>query len=177
MSMNKPILNVDDVEFQPRPAAFAAKGAAADRFDARTGQIARRIGARKLGYNITAVPPGKAAFPFHCHRVNEEMFMVLQGNGEIRVGTDTHPIREGDIIACPPGGPESAHQIRNTGSQELRYLAVSTLQTPEVAEYPDSGKFGVYAELPPAADGGSRAFRFIGRESLNVDYWDGEGEG
>jgi uncharacterized cupin superfamily protein len=174
--MIKPILNVDEVEYSPRPAAFAAKGAAAARFDARMAQIGARIGARKLGYNITAVPPGKAAFPFHCHRVNEEMFMVLQGSGEIRVGKETFPICRGDIIACPPGGPETAHQIRNTGSEELRYLAVSTLQTPEVAEYPDSGKFGVYAELPPAADGSPKYFRFIGRESLNVNYWDGEGE-
>ena len=52
----------------------------------------------------------------------------------------------GDIIACPPGGPETAHQILNTGNEELRYLAVSTKPSPEICDYPDSGKFGVLAE-------------------------------
>jgi uncharacterized cupin superfamily protein len=173
--MTAPILNLADLELLPRPAAFAATGPAAARFDARSGQIASRLGAQKLGYNVTAVPPGKAAFPFHCHRVNEEMFFVLQGSGEIRIGTATYPIRQGDFIACPPGGPDKAHQISNTGVDELRYLAVSTKLYPEIAEYPDSGKFGVLAEYSPGPDGKPQGFRFVGKESLNVNYWEGEG--
>ena len=41
-----------------------------------------------LHYNLTAVPPGKRAFPFHNHRVNEEMFFILEGTGEVRIGCD-----------------------------------------------------------------------------------------
>jgi uncharacterized cupin superfamily protein len=173
--MTKPILNVDDVPLVPRPPEHAPTGPAATLFEARTGQIGRRIGAQKLGYNVTAVPPGKAAYPFHSHRVNEEMFFVLDGQGEIRIGAERHPIRRGDVIACPPGGPETAHQIVNTGSGELRYLAVSTRISPEIADYPDSGKFGVYAEFPAGPDGKPQHFYFMGREDLIVDYWDGEG--
>ena len=172
--MAKRIINIADVELQPRPAAFAATGEAAERYDARMGFIGPRVGAQKLGYNITAVPPGKRAFPFHNHRVNEEMFFILEGDGMARIGEETFPIRAGDIIACPPGGRENAHQIINTGQTELKYLAVSTKQTPEIAEYPDSGKFGILAEYPPAEDGKPKVFRFVSRESLNVDYWDGE---
>jgi len=172
--MSLRILNIADVELQPRPPQFAATGPAAERFDARMGQLATRLGAQKLGYNLTAVPPGKAAFPFHCHRVNEEMFFVIQGTGEVRIGEERHPIRTGDVVACPPGGPESAHQIHNTGSEELRYLAVSTRQYPEVCEYPDSGKFGVLAEYPPGPDGKPQGFRFIGRPGEQVGYWEGE---
>lgn len=172
--MTKPIINISEVELQPRPAAFAATGAAAGRFDARMGMIGPRIGAQKLGYNITAVPPGMRAFPFHSHRVNEEMFFVLEGEGEVRIGEAVYPIRPGDVIACPAGGKETAHQIVNTGPVELKYLAVSTKSSPEIAEYPDSGKFGVLAEFPPGPDGQPRGFRFIGRENLGVSYWDGE---
>lgn len=172
--MSKPILNISEVELKPRPAAFAPTGAAAGKFDARMGFIAPRIGAQKLGYNLTAVPPGKRAFPFHNHRVNEEMFFVLEGEGEVRIGDAVYPIRQGDVIACQPGGKETAHQIINTGKAELKYLAVSTKQTPEIAEYPDSGKFGILAEYPPGPDGQPRGFRFVGRESLGVNYWDGE---
>ena len=60
--------------------------------------------------------------------------------------------RIGDIIACPPGGPETAHQLINTGEGELKYLAVSTKLSPELCEYPDSGKFGVMADLVPGRD-------------------------
>jgi len=172
--MTKPILNISDVELQPRPAAFAPTGAAAERYDARMGFIAPRVGAQKLGYNLTAVPPGKRAFPFHNHRVNEEMFFVLEGAGEVRIGETVYPIRAGDIIACPAGGKETAHQVINTGKEELRYLAVSTKLSPEIAEYPDTGKFGILAEFPAGPNGTPQVFRFVGREDLGVDYWDGE---
>lgn len=172
--MTKPIINIADIEFEPRPAVFAPTGAAADKFDARMAYISPRIGAQKLGYNITAVPPGKRAFPFHNHRANEEMFFVLQGSGEVRIGANTYAIRTGDVIACPPGGSEAAHQITNTGTEELRYLAVSTKLSPEIAEYPDSGKFGVLAELPPSADGKPQRFVYVGRAGDSLNYWDGE---
>jgi uncharacterized cupin superfamily protein len=172
--MPNPILNIADVELSPRPAAFAPSGTAAERFDARMGFIGPRVGAQKLGYNITAVPPGKRAFPFHNHHANEEMFFVLSGTGEVRIGQQTYPIRSGDVIACPAGGTETAHQIINSGTEELRYLAVSTKLSPEIGEYPDSGKFGVLGELGASPDGKPRGFRFIGREADSLDYWQGE---
>jgi uncharacterized cupin superfamily protein len=167
------IINIDQVELPPRPAKFAAPGDAAERFDGRMGEVAACIGARKLGYNITAVPPGKRAFPFHNHRVNEEMFFILEGNGEVRIGAETHPLRAGDFIACPPGGPETAHQIINTGSKELKYLAVSTVLHPEICDYPDSRKF-LIAEGRHDEHGNVSGFRYIGREDSALAYWDGE---
>jgi uncharacterized cupin superfamily protein len=173
LTMPKPIVNIADIELLPRPAALAAPGEAAKRFDARLGTVGTRIGAQKLGYNVTAVPPGKRAFPFHNHRINEEMFFVLEGTGEVRIGAERHAIRPGDFIACPPGGPEAAHQIINTGSEELKYLAVSTVLVPEICDYPDSGKFLV-VERQRNADGSTTGFRHVGRAEHAVDYWDGE---
>lgn len=172
----RPILNIHEVSLVPRPAEFAPEGPAAEYFALSSAQLARPLGAKKLGYGLCAVPPGKVGYPFHSHRENEEMFLILQGSGEVRIGAETFPIREGDVIACPPGGPETAHQIRNTGTVELRYLAVSTRLGPEICEYPDSGKFGVYAELAPGKDGkpGSH-FYFMGRPEQQLDYWAGEG--
>jgi uncharacterized cupin superfamily protein len=165
-----PILNLADValESHPRPAP----GALAERFEARFGRIGEKIGARQLGYNVTVVPPGKRAFPHHNHRVNEEMFLVLEGNGELRLGERTFPIRAGDVIACPAGGQDAAHQIINTGDAELRYLAVSTLRYPEICDYPDSGKFGVTTH-PHDPDAGT-PFRHVDRAGTGLDYWDGE---
>jgi len=172
--MTRPVINITEIDLQPRSTGMAATGAAAERFDARMGMIGPRVGAQKLGYNITEVPPGKRAFPFHNHRVNEEMFFILEGSGELRLGQARYPIRPGDFVACPPGGREAAHQIINTGDGVLRYLAVSTKITPEIAEYPDSGKFGVLAEFPAGAGEPPQVFRYVGRAEDSVGYWEGE---
>jgi uncharacterized cupin superfamily protein len=51
----------------------------------------------------------------------------------------------------------------------LRYLAVSTKESPELVDYPDSGKFGILAERP----GTGERFAFIGRADQSLDYWEG----
>jgi uncharacterized cupin superfamily protein len=171
--MSKYIIHIDDVVIEERAPMFQPKGVAAERFASRSGLIGARIGAQKLGYNITAVPPGKRAFPLHNHHGNEEMFFVLSGSGEVRIGADNFPVRTGDFIASPPGGPELAHQIVNTGTDELRYLAVSTMIMPETVEYPDSGKVATYSRQAQP-DGTMRVVRQIGRPESSIDYWDGE---
>ncbi len=171
--MSGPVINIDDVEIEERPALFQPTGAAAARFGSRSGAVGTRIGAKLLGYNITAVAPGKRAFPLHNHHANEEMFFILQGTGEVRIGRERHRIRQGDFIANPPGGPEHAHQIINTGTEELRYLAVSTMIVPETVEYPDSGKVAAFSRQM-AADGSIRVVRQIGRPEASIDYWEGE---
>jgi uncharacterized cupin superfamily protein len=102
------------------------------------------------------------------------MFFILEGTGELRYGDARYPLRAGDVIACPTGGPETAHQIINTGTTELRYLAVSTQSEAEICEYPDSGKYLAWA---PGNDGNERLprqVRVIGRPKDSLDYWDGE---
>lgn len=174
MAKKQPIMNVADVELKPSHPPLS--GALAEKFSgARIGSIGPLVGAEKLGYNVTVVPPGRRAFPFHNHRVNEEMFFVLEGTGAVRIGEETFPVKAGDIIACPPGGPERAHQIVNTSDAELRYLAVSTKLSPEIAEYPDSQKFGVLAQFEEP-DGKRRPFRYLGRTETALDYYDGEGD-
>jgi uncharacterized cupin superfamily protein len=163
---NLPILNIDQIEYRP-----FGRG---EKFACKLGDAGRRLGAQKLGYNVTVVPPGKRAFPRHNHTVNEEMFLILEGEGEVVIGEKRRPVRKGDFIACPPGGVDSAHQIVNTSAAELKYLAVSTRLAPEIVEYPDSGKAGIMGEFPKG-DGQSEVRRFIvKRQADENDYWDGE---
>ena len=172
--MNKPVINITEVELLPPPPGMAPSGDAATRYAARMARISAQLGAQKLGYNITAVPPGMRAFPPHNHHVNEEMFFVLEGMGEVQIGDAVYPLRQGDIVALPPGGKETAHVVTNTGHVELKYLAVSTRISPEICDYPVSGKFGVMAEFPAGADGKPGFFRYVGREAVASDYWEGE---
>jgi uncharacterized cupin superfamily protein len=166
--MAGPVLNVADAEGFP----IAPQGGS-EVFGARLAKMGDVIGLRQLGCMLHEVEPGKRAFPYHNHHGNEELFVVLSGSGEVRIGAATHPVRAGDVVACPAGGPETAHQIVNSGTATLRYLGISTMKDPEVVEYPDSGKFGVLA----IGEGNSFAtarLRYIGRADSGLDYWDGE---
>ena len=126
--MVKPIMNLDDIAFDDvEDNGF---------YTSRRGTISGHIGARALGYNLTILPPGKAQCPFHCHHGEEEMFLILEGEGELRFGDARYPIRRHDVIACPPGGPEVAHQIINTGTTQMRYLSLSTVAELDACEYP-----------------------------------------
>jgi len=173
--MRKHILNLADVALQPwgRGAERPGAGTAPEKFQARIAWIGEQIGAQKLGYNVTELAPGKAAFPAHNHYVNEEMFFILEGTGEVRIGGESFAIKQGDFIACPPGGPGSAHQIFNSSNAPLRYLAVSTMMTPEIADYPDSAKTGFYHRRTDG-EGRPAPYRQIMRDGRIVPYWDGE---
>lgn len=162
--MTKPLMNLDEVEFDD----VEENGL----YTSKRGQIAAHIGARKLGYNLTVLPPGKAQCPFHNHHAEEEMFFILEGEGELRFGEARHPIRAHDVIACPPGGPEVAHQIINTGSAVMRYLSISTRAEVETCEYPDSGKLIVASGHN--APKGARTMIKMFRAEETVDYYDRE---
>ena len=97
------------------------------------------------------------------------MFLILEGEGELRFGGRRYPLRRHDVIACPPGGPDVAHQIINTGTTTMRYLALSTLSDVDACEYPDSNKTGVRADDPA---GRSLHQRF--RSESTVEYYDRE---
>lgn len=160
----QPIANLDDVEFDDiEDNGF---------YTSRRALFSAGIGARKLGYNLTVLPPGKAQCPFHSHRGEEEMFLILDGEGELRFGSERYALRRHDVIACPAGGPEVAHQIINTGSVDLRYLALSNVEGVEVCEYPDSGKVGIFAE--GGATNGTARLRKLFRAEADVEYYDRE---
>jgi uncharacterized cupin superfamily protein len=163
---SKHITNVHDLK-------IAGERSQGTRFASGHTPIASSLGATKLGYNLTEIPPGKTAFPYHFHYVNEEMFLVLSGTGKIRMPDGTHPLKAGDLVCCPPG-PDGAHQIVNDGSAPLRYLALSTVQDPEVVEYPDSAKYGVTVGRKPGASPQESTFRVLAFKKDAVDYWAGE---
>lgn len=161
MVMNKPVVNLDDVQFDD----IEENGY----YTSRRARFSAGIGARKLGYNLTELLPGKSQCPFHSHREEEEMFLILEGEGELRFGERRFPLRRNDVVACPTGGAEVAHQIINTGTTPLRYLSLSNVSSTEVCEYPDSQKIGVFADTSSAS-----GVRKMFRAEAGVAYYDRE---
>jgi uncharacterized cupin superfamily protein len=98
------------------------------------------------------------------------MIYVVEGRGVLRLAKDEVEVTAGTIVACPPG-TEFAHQLINTGNQELRYLVVSTMEYPDLSEYPDSNKIGAYAT---AAVGRQVGFRALFVKDQHVGYYEGE---
>ena len=147
------VANLDELKLE-----HFAKG---DRFESNGVRIGPLLGARDLGYSYDVVPPGKRSCPFHSHRGEEEMFFIVKGEGTLRYGEETRRVRAGDVICCPTGGPETAHQIVNDSQADLAYLSVSTMSAAEICEYPDSQKIGLF--------GGG--LRHMTRAADGLDYW------
>lgn len=98
------------------------------------------------------------------------MIYIIDGAGILRFGKEEIAVAGGAVIACPPGA-EYAHQLINAGSTELRYLVVSTMEFPDLCDYPDSNKVGAYGS---AAVGPKVGFRALFVRDRNVDYYEGE---
>jgi uncharacterized cupin superfamily protein len=137
-------------------------------YETRTARIARGTAARKLGASIDVLAPGKRGCPYHLHHAQEEMFIVLEGEGTLRVAGEMLPIKAGDVMFLP-AGPEYPHQIINSSEAPLKYLSISTMEAPEICEYPDSDKFLAEGSLDR-----EKPFFTIGKRGPALEYWEGE---
>lgn len=160
----KPIINIADVPLRD--------GGNGKEFKAKVGSFGKSIGSN-IGAMLHVVEPGSKAFPYHNHHVTEELFVVVEGEGTYRFGGQSYPVKAGDVLAAPAGGPETAHQLSNTGTKTLKYIGISyNPGATDVAEYPDSGKFAVTSRYDWAT--GKGGVRHIARPGTSLDYWEGE---
>jgi len=153
-----------DIPQEPLPAPGGTS------FGGVRQRIGSAVGAEKLGYGVFTIPPGSTAFPAHAHTVNEEMIYILEGHGTLRFGLERVVVGAGTFIACPSGG-DLPHQLINDSAEDLRYLVVSTMSYPDVVDYPDSQKIGVYAG---PSRSGEKPFRALYSKESEVPYFHGE---
>jgi uncharacterized cupin superfamily protein len=127
--------------------------------------VGPRVDAELIGGSMYELEPGSRLWPYHTHHGNEEWMIVLRGRPTLRTPEGEQELTDGDVVAFRRG-QEGLHQLRNDTGEPIRVLMLSTLLTPDIVEYPDSGKVS-------ALDGrGERLFReFRGRDA---EYWEGE---
>ncbi len=116
--------------------------------------LARQLEAEALGARLWRLAPGQASTR-HRHPTQEELYLVLEGSGRMRV--------DGELLTLEPLSavlvtPESVRQIFNDGESDTLWLVVgappepaNTLEmTPEqlAALYPD-GPRALPPELSP----------------------------
>jgi uncharacterized cupin superfamily protein len=137
-------------------------------YDVQFARLAEGTAAQKLGASFSILAPGKRACPYHRHYAQEEMFVIIEGSGTLRVADEMLPLKAGDVIFTPTGS-DYPHQIINTSDAPLKYLSISTMEPTDICEYPDSGKFMAEGGLDRATQ-----FSVIGHSEPSLDYWDGE---
>jgi uncharacterized cupin superfamily protein len=140
-------------------------------YDTLCARLGTGTAATKLGISVDTVAPGMRACPYHFHYAQEEAFVVLEGEGTLRVAGEMLAIRAGDVVFVPPG-PDYPHQIVNTSAAPLKYLSIGTKEQPEVVEYPDAGKY--LAMASGTLNGEAVSFGRMHRDRDDLEYWDGE---
>jgi uncharacterized cupin superfamily protein len=117
--------------------------------------LGRAAGSVLSGIKHIEVAPGACGAPFHCHSSEEEIFVVLDGAGTLRLGGESHAVRAGSVVARP-AGTGIAHQYI-AGEDGLVLLAFGTRDSGDMIWYPDSSKvalrgLGVVMRVEPVDD-------------------------
>ncbi len=123
-------------------------------------RISAQAGSRSIGLQHVEVAPGKESTAQHCHSLEEEIFVILDGEGVLVLGEEVTPVRTGHVVARP-AGTGIAHMFVAGASAPLYYLAFGTRDHGDICYYPRSGKI---------------AWRGVGviARLTQLDYWDGE---
>jgi len=156
----------------PRPENIVNIADVEADFGGRSKRLGKAAGATTTGFNWVAIRPGEEGAPPHCHSAEEELFVILQGEGELELWDqpdpddvfvanpkETHPVRQGHVVSRP-AGTRVPHSFR-AGPQGLNYLAYGTRDSNDIVWYPRSNKVFF------------RGLGVIARLQL-LDYFDGE---
>ena len=144
------VANVDDVE----PVRVQRGRVARTR-----RRVSRAAGSVTTGLQHVVVEPGAESGTLHCHSVEEEIFVILGGDGVLVLDDEETPVTRGHVVSRPPS-TGVAHMFR-AGADGLTYLAYGTRDPADICYYPRSNKI---------------AFRGVGviARLEKLDYWDGE---
>lgn len=148
-------------ELSARPETIRNLDEIEGMYDGRWKTVAREAGSQLSGVAWGRLEEGEEGAPPHCHSVEEEIYVVLEGEGQLelwpspqlaRAGgeLERHSVRAGHVASFPAGGGR-AHGIR-AGAPGLTYLAYGTRSPDDVCYYPRSNKIffrglGVIARL------------------------------
>lgn len=73
----------------------------------------------RYSFAVAMVEPGGTTY---LHRLkNSEVYFILDGQGEMRVGDETAPVHAGHAVYIPP---KAEQQITNTGDEDLLFVCI-----------------------------------------------------
>ena len=97
----------------------------------------------RLGATVYELDPGNFTV-YHFHHAWEEMLIVLEGQPTLRTDAGERRLGRGDVVFFRLG-PEGVHGLKNETQSPVRFLMASSLDAPDVVEYPDLKQITVQA--------------------------------
>jgi len=91
-------------------------------------------GSSRIDFRISRYAPS-AYVAEHVHKVQEQVYYVLEGEGLLTLNAEQHLMRPHDYVYVPPG---VRHSFTNTGTAGLVFLVVTTPADDE--PHPKGGK-------------------------------------
>jgi mannose-6-phosphate isomerase-like protein (cupin superfamily) len=79
-------------------------------------------GSKSIDYRISVYQPRAYVEP-HRHRIQEQVYHVLDGEALMEIDGNRTVVRKDDVIFIPPG---AKHAIYNTGMTDLRFIVVTS---------------------------------------------------
>jgi mannose-6-phosphate isomerase-like protein (cupin superfamily) len=79
-------------------------------------------GSKNLDYRISVYQPRAYVAP-HRHRIQEQVYHILDGEGLMEIEGERTVVRRDDVIFIPAG---VEHAIYNTGMVDLRFIVVTS---------------------------------------------------
>jgi uncharacterized cupin superfamily protein len=98
--------------------------------------LGRAAGSQRTGLRHVWLAAGESGTPPHCHSAEEELFVVLAGEGECRLGDDLHAVRRGSVVSRP-AGTGVPHSFR-AGDGGLTFLAYGTREPSDIEYFPET---------------------------------------
>jgi uncharacterized cupin superfamily protein len=136
-------------EPSPRPPNVVTRETVQPEYDGTYWGLATAAGSERTGLNYIALPPGETGAPVHCHSEEEEIFVVLDGDGTLVLAPSPQrarggiveeelAIRAGHVISRPPA-TGIAHGICASDAG-ITFLAYGTRRPNDIRYYPRSNK-------------------------------------
>lgn len=97
-------------------------------------------GGHPFDLELVRVPPGAKNFPLHQHAAQWELYLIVSGRGEVSNGSKVSVLEAGDTLIFPP---DHAHQLTNTGPDDLSYYVIADQPQADVAFYPDTRRWSI----------------------------------
>jgi uncharacterized cupin superfamily protein len=113
----------------------------------RRARLGRQAGARELGASLFELAPGGSTFELHAHHANEELIVVLAGRPTLLTLEGERELEPGEVVAARRGR-EGAHRLENRSSEPARILIASTMHSPDINEFPETGELWVRDYAP-----------------------------
>ncbi|HEX3382065.1 MAG TPA: cupin domain-containing protein [Paraburkholderia sp.] len=85
------------------------------------------VGSRFFDHRISCYEPG-AYVENHVHKVQEQIYHVLSGEGVLTVDGERRLVRANDVTYIPPG---VHHELHCTGTDTLVFLVITSPPTDE----------------------------------------------